>query len=120
MKHTFPTVRSKIRGFFPYLVKDEQGQLKYLFEVCYRTSCREILAIEKVFEDSEMVFATLEERLLNYQPVTDAANLYEVGGRSLRPVYLYRDGKFWESEKVEENETRTLKLTGGVREFRFY
>jgi len=121
MRHVFPTIRSNVRGFNPYLVRDENGKILYLFEVTRRSSIREVLGIEREFSDGEFAFATLDESVLEYQQGCDAANYYELGGRASRPLYVYKDHAFYETEVfMNGHGEKRLRLTDRVKEFKYY
>ncbi|WP_396153673.1 hypothetical protein [Flavobacterium sp.] len=94
MKNTFNTLRKKERGKFPYIVIDENGVQKYLFEVTKKTSLSEIIDIEQLFNDDELIFASTDLDFSNHTSTIDACNIYEVGDRKLRPFYFYSNGFF--------------------------
>lgn len=111
MKNTFPTIRKKVKNKFPYLLKDENGNTRYLFEVDKSTSLSKIIEIEKSFTDEELVFATT---LSNFSECTfsiDASNAYEVGSRKKRPLLYYFNGQLFETKikTLFDSENRKYK-----------
>ena len=109
MKNTFNTLRKKERGKFPYIVIDENGVQKYLFEITKKTSFSEIKNIEKSFNDDELIFASTDLDFSNHGSTIRDSNIYEIGDRKSRPFYLYCDGFFYPTFIKELTDQRNQK-----------
>jgi len=85
---------------YPYLWRDHAGENKYLFEVGRSTSLRWIMEIEHRFDNSEVVFATIDDSFETSTFAMDAVNPYLIGGRSERPFYFFQNGVFYSTKKI--------------------
>jgi len=116
MKNTIGILRKKVKGMFPYIVVLEDGKTKYLFEVTRKTSLSNIMKIERKFSDDELVFATIDMDFSEQWSTIDAANLYEVNERKMRPFFFYKfyynQNRFLKTKLVmQEDKRRTLVFT---------
>lgn len=109
MKNTFNTIRQKVNGMFPYVVKTND-QICYLFEVDRNMTLSKILKIKEAFKGMHLIFATANSELIGSINMKDAAGTYFVINRN--PVFYY-DGKdfFFIGESERGEGYIDLKLT---------
>lgn len=97
MKNTFNLERKKVNGKFPYILQYHNGEIKYLFEFDSRTFIKEVIAIQKTFEEHQVVFATTDLAYPYFTSSMDAANPYLINDSAPRVIYFFKDGVFYES-----------------------
>lgn len=92
--------RSECRGFRPYKII-VNGVKKYAFIANKNLSLKRIFKIEAEFSDDELCFLTTDRKFYTHTYSTDAANVYEVGGRGRR-MLLFVDSveKFYKVEVI--------------------
>ena len=84
----------------PFLVTIE-GEQKYLFQASKYLTLKKVLDIEAKFLDNELAFFTTDPNYAHKIWAKDAANVYEVGDRGIRPLYFKDDNQFWESKRCK-------------------
>lgn len=99
MKNTFSLPRKNVNGFFPYIITTEDNTELYLFEVTKNSSYKWILKIEEAFKnDDQLIFATINKKLVDSSIAIDAMNAFKIARRKIRKFYFYSDGEFYKIE----------------------